>query len=98
MMNLIGFLLPEEDRPDIDQIVCALELQETTEAYHSAKRSHFASWHQYTPEMRQYIVQSTASIWCQSGYDALLEEVHGKAAVDELGVDCMTVRSAPAKA
>jgi hypothetical protein len=98
MMNLIGFLLPEEDRPDIDQIVCALELQETTEAYHSAKRSHFASWHQYTPEMRQYIVQSTASIWCQSGYDALLEEVHGKAAVDELGVDCMTVRSTPAEA
>lgn len=57
LLDLTSFLLPEEDRPDLEAISCALELDEEAEAYASGKRKIFSTWNQYTPAMRKEIVQ-----------------------------------------
>lgn len=98
LLNLISFLLPDGQRPDISQVLCALELDKEQEAYASAKRSVFSSWDSYTPQLRSWVVQNTADQWCRFGYDALLESVHGRDAVLSTGVDCKALRSGYATA
>lgn len=39
LMNLVQFILPSEELPSMERLSCALELDETHEAYHSALSS-----------------------------------------------------------
>lgn len=82
MMALLSFLLPEEDLPSLERLACMVEKDPSHEAYKSARRSDFASWELWSPELRRDVLQVTKGPFCRHGYDRLLRDRLGD--VDEL--------------
>ncbi|KAL8280717.1 hypothetical protein RQP46_007040 [Phenoliferia psychrophenolica] len=56
LMAVVTFLLPPEDLPPLSQIACALELDESKEAYKSRKAPEFAAWDSWDPELRTEVI------------------------------------------
>jgi hypothetical protein len=83
LMSIIAFLLPQEELPSLDDLVCVVEVDEAREAYRSRKAPEFSSWDLYTPELRVEVIKMLRSGWCRHGYDQLLRARMGR----ETGVD-----------
>ncbi|KAM0754968.1 UAA-domain-containing protein [Meredithblackwellia eburnea MCA 4105] len=84
LMSLLAFLLPSDDElPSLSQIACALELDESREAYKSRKAPEFAAWSTWDPELRKEVLTLLKEPWCEFGYDHLLRKSFGT----DTGVD-----------
>ena len=90
LMDSLAFILPAEQLPTLERLACTLELNEDAQAYHSAKRSTFAAWDRYTPELRQEILQITSAAFCRFGYASMAQQ-EGL----DTGIDCRKLASAP---
>jgi hypothetical protein len=88
LMRLVQWLLPQEEVPSLSDLMCATELDQSKEAYHSDKRPPFESWSRYTPEARQLIVNITRPFWCRHGYQLMATELLSKDDAASLQVDC----------
>lgn len=90
LMDSLAFILPAEELPTLERLACALELNENAQAYHSAKRSTFAAWDRYTPELRNEILEITSAAFCRFGYATMAAEegLH-------TGIDCRKLKSNP---
>ena len=90
LLNTLAFLLPSDSLPDLDQVACALEQADRSEAYRSGKRAPLQSLANYTPELRDELLQLVAPAWCRHGYDVLAD-----GQLDRRVVDCARITIAP---
>ena len=82
LLNTLAFLLPPKSLPDLDQVACALEKVDRAEAYQSIRRPVLKWLANYTPELRDELLQLTAPAWCRYGYNVLAEAQAGRGVVD----------------
>jgi len=82
MMSLLTFLLPDEALPSLEKLACMVENDDTHEAYKSARKSDFASWDLWEPELRREVLEITRKPFCRHGYDRMLRTTLGD--VEEL--------------
>lgn len=82
MMDTLEFVLGKERLPDIDKIVCGIELHESAQAYHSPKNSIFAAWNGFSASNRQMILKQLAPEMCRFGYVQMAEDMGLKTGID----------------
>lgn len=84
LLSLVTFLLPSDQLPRLNDLVCVVETDASREAYRSRKAPEFTTWDLYTPELRKEVIELLAQRgWCRHGYDQLLRATVGT----ETGVD-----------
>lgn len=92
-LAMLSFILPAEDLPSIDRVVCVAQGNEKAEAYHSAKVQPFASWDKYEPSLRWEVLERVREPFCKHGYDHLLREMKGE--LEEMKDFCKGVITFP---
>ena len=90
LLSTLAFLLPRDSLPKLDQVACALEKVDRAEVYQSVRRPALKSLDNYTPELRDELLQLVAPAWCRHGYDVL-----ARAQLDRRVVDCGRIVIAP---
>ncbi|KAI5477180.1 hypothetical protein MNV49_006624 [Pseudohyphozyma bogoriensis] len=84
LLSLLSFLLPPDELPSLQQVACAMEQDESREAYKSRKAPEFASWNDWDSEYRNKLIRGVLKEgWCRHGYDVLLRNKLGR----DTGVD-----------
>lgn len=67
LMRILSILLPEEELPSLEQIICAVQGDNWKEAYQSRKESAFHAWSRFDDETRLQYLQLVQEPWCRYG-------------------------------
>ncbi|KAK4046027.1 hypothetical protein OIV83_006416 [Microbotryomycetes sp. JL201] len=82
MISLLAFLLPEEDLPPLGDLACIVEPQGAHQPYRSRRRSDFASWDSWEPDIRAEVLKIVRRPFCAAGYLAVLRNARGELPVE----------------
>ncbi|KAM0789872.1 hypothetical protein ACM66B_006718 [Microbotryomycetes sp. NB124-2] len=91
MISLLAFLLPEEDLPPLSDLACIVERKDTHQPYKSRRRSDFASWDDWEPDIRAEVLKIVRRPFCAAGYLATLRNARGGELPTEMEGFCDSV-------
>ncbi|GEM11000.1 zinc finger, C2H2-type transcription factor [Rhodotorula toruloides] len=77
MMSLLAFLLPDDNLPLLEHVICVVEHHENLQAYKSRRAAAFAQWDKYDPSLRHAILEIVRRPFCRLGYRRVLLKAKG---------------------
>ncbi|KAK4330598.1 UAA transporter family-domain containing protein [Rhodotorula toruloides] len=77
MMSVLAFLLPDDNLPSLEHVICVVEHHENLQAYKSSRAAAFAQWDKYDPSLRNEILEIVRRPFCRLGYRRVLLKAKG---------------------